>query len=249
MKRKFLILFVPLLLSMTSAYAQNFEYKWKRVAMDSLYDSNKVYEVDRIVSEHQGAMESLMKVLIHSDSEIQRGDAPETPMSNFSADFLLFSARKYIDNDYPTMSLTNRGGIRSNFPEGAIRVYDVMSTYPFDNNIVVAQIKGKQIRRILERFIGRNKFEALGGIELHVKNNKLDKCLIGGRELKDNELYNLVTIDFLLDGGDRFFIGKQAESILRTEVKMMDAAIAYLEHLNEQGITLSNKVDRRIKFE
>lgn len=249
MKKKFLILFVPLLFSVTPSFAQNFEYEWKRVALDSVYDTKRVYEVDKIVADHQGEMESLMKVLIHSDEEMQRGDGAETAMSNFTADFLLFSSRKYIDNDYPTMSLTNRGGIRSNFPEGAIRVYDVMSTYPFDNNIVIAKIKGSKIRRILERFIERNKFEALGGIQLYVKNGKMDRCLIGGKELKDDELYNLVTIDFLLDGGDRFFIAKQAESVYRTDVKMMDAAIAYLEHLDEKGITLNNKVDRRIKFE
>ena len=146
------------------------------------------------------------------------------------------------------MSLTNFGGIRSNFPKGAVRVYDIYSTFPFDNTVVVAVMEGEDIRRILERFAS-GKFEALGGVEIVVRDGELEKCLIGGRPLEDDALYNLVTIDFLLDGGDRFDIGDDAVSIDRTGIVLRDAAVRYLRDLSESGIVLENKGDGRVIIE
>lgn len=159
---------------------------------------------------------------------------------------LIHAAQPYIDNGYPTLSLTNMGGIRSNFPKGAVRVYDIYSTLPFNNSVVVAVMKGKDVREILENFAHRERFEALGGVRILVEDKEIENCLIGGHPLEEDGLYNLVTIDFLLDGGDRFHIGSEAVSIKRTGIVMRDAAVAYLEELSESGVVLENKTDGRV---
>ena len=76
----------------------------------------------------------------------------------------------------------------------------------------------------------------------------LEKCLIGGEPLDDNKMYNVATIDFLLDGGDRFNIGKNAENIYRTGIVIRDAVEKYLRALNDAGSTLKNKGDGRVKI-
>ena len=82
-----------------------------------------------------------------------------------------------------------------------------------------------------------------------MRDGELEKCLIGGRPLEDDALYNLVTIDFLLDGGDRFDIGDDAVSIDRTGIVLRDAAVRYLRDLSESGIVLENKGDGRVIIE
>ena len=227
--------------------AQDFEYSWQRVRMDSRYESDTVYGVDSIVAAHQEQIAPLMEVVIYSTGEIEER-RPESALSNLAADMLLYAVSDRLDNGYPSMSLTNFGGIRSNFPKGAVRVYDIYSTFPFDNTVVVAVMEGEDIRRILERFAS-GKFEALGGVEIVVRDGELEKCLIGGRPLEDDALYNLVTIDFLLDGGDRFDIGDDAVSIDRTGIVLRDAAVRYLRDLSESGIVLENKGDGRVTIE
>lgn len=228
--------------------AQNFEYKWQRVHMDTAYESSAVYPVDRIVAEHQEQMAPLMKVVIYAKEEIEEGQ-PESALADLVADMLLHAARPYIDNGYPAMSLTNMGGIRSNFPKGAVRVYDIYSTLPFNNSVVVAVMKGKDIRKILENFASRGRFEALGGVRIVVEDKEMEECRIGGKPLEDDALYNLVTIDFLLDGGDRFHIGSDAVSVNRTGIVMRDAAVAYLQELSDSGVVLENRTDGRIIIE
>lgn len=227
--------------------AQDFEYSWQRVRMDSRYESDTVYDVDSIVAAHQEQIAPLMEVVIYSTGEIEER-RPESALSNLAADMLLYAVSDRLNNGYPSMSLTNFGGIRSNFPKGAVRVYDIYSTFPFDNTVVVAVMEGEDIRRILERFAS-GKFEALGGVEIVVRDGELEKCLIGGRPLEDDALYNLVTIDFLLDGGDRFDIGDDAVSIDRTGIVLRDAAVRYLRDLSESGIVLENKGDGRVIIE
>ena len=228
--------------------AQNFEYKWQRVRMDSTYESATVYPVDSIIAEHEEQMGPLMKVVIYSDAEIEESQ-PESALTNLVADMLIHAAQPYIDNGYPTMSLTNMGGIRSNFPKGAVRVYDIYSTLPFNNSVVVAVMRGKDIREILENFAEKERFEALGGVRILVEDKEIEYCQIGGQPLDEDGMYNLVTIDFLLDGGDRFNIGSDALSIERTGIVMRDAAVAYLEELSESGVVLENKTDGRVIIE
>ena len=112
---KFLFVVPVLLLAGQLLSAQNFEYKWQRVHMDSTYESGTVYPVDSIVAEHEEQMGPLMKVVIYSNAEIEEAQ-PESALTNLVADMLIHAAQPYIDNDYPTLSLTNMGGIRSNFP-------------------------------------------------------------------------------------------------------------------------------------
>lgn len=225
--------------------AQNFEYRWQRVHMDTAYESSTVYPVDRIVAEHQEQMAPLMKVVIYAKDEIEEGQ-PESALTNLVADMLLHAAQPYIDNGYPAMSLTNMGGIRSNFPKGAVRVYDIYSTLPFNNSVVVAVMKGKDIREILYNFAAKGRFEALGGVSIVVEDKEMERCEIGGKPLEDDALYNLVTIDFLLDGGDRFHIGSEAVSVDRTGIVMRDAAVAYLQELSDSGVVLENRTDGRV---
>ena len=243
--RKLLFMIIAAVLSSPFLGAQSFEYRWQRVHMDSTYESSTVYPVDSIIAEHEEQMAPLMKVVIYSNAEIQE-DQPESALTNLVADMLIHAARPYIDNDYPTMSLTNMGGIRSNFPKGAVRVYDIYSTLPFNNSVVVAVMKGKDVREILENFAERERFEALGGVRIIVEDKEIENCLIGGQPLEEDGLYNLVTIDFLLDGGDRFHIGSEAVSIKRTGIVMRDAAVAYLQELSESGMVLENKTDGRV---
>lgn len=227
--------------------AQDFEYSWQRVRMDSRYEGTAVYDVDSIVAAHQEQIAPLMEVVIYSKEEI-KDRRPESALSNIAADMLLYAAKDHVNSDYPTMSLTNFGGIRCNFPKGAVRVYDIYSTFPFDNTAVVAVMKGEDIRQMMERFAS-DRFEALGGVEIVVSDGELEKCLIGGHPLEDDALYNLVTIDFLLDGGDRFDIGDDAVSIDRTGIVLRDAAVSYLRDLSEAGVVLENKGDGRVIIE
>lgn len=236
-----------LILSAISAFAfsQNFKYEWSRVAMDTTYNGNGTSKVEKIIQKHYPQIEPLMEIICYSEGEMSR-DGVESGLTNVAADMLLSKAKQFIKNDYPTMSITNYGGIRADFPKGAVRLYDIVSTFPFNNKIVIAEIKGEDLYKILSRFAKRLKFEAIGGIKIEVSNGVITKCEIGGKPFDKKAMYNIATIDFLLSGGDSMNIAKNAVKVINTDVLLRDAAEEYLRDLNSKKIKLSPYGDGRI---
>ncbi|HIZ86139.1 MAG TPA: 5'-nucleotidase C-terminal domain-containing protein [Candidatus Coprenecus stercoravium] len=248
MLRKRAIVLVLAVAALQSLGAQDFEYKWRRVRMDSTWESGALYSVDSIVAAHQEQIQPLMEVVIYSSEEI-RDRRPESALSNLAADILLYAAGDRPDSGLPALSLMNFGGIRSGLPKGGVRIFDVYSAFPFDNTVVVARMRGEDVRRILDKFASSGKFEALGGVGITVRDGRMKRCLIGGRELEDDALYDLVTIDFLLDSGDRFDIAEDAVSVYRTGIVFRDAAVDYLRRLSSAGVVLENRGDGRVTIE
>ncbi len=215
--------------------------------MDSVYDHLNVPKVDRIVSKYSPAMAPLMEIVGYSTKEMEKGQ-PESPLSNFTADVFIHEAHRshLVAPDDKVFSITNFGGIRSNLPQGAIRIYDIYSVFPFDNSLVVVELYGSQVRKIMNGFASREKFEALGGVKIVVDQKKMTECLVGGSELKDDDIYKLITINFLLDGGDRMKLKDNAISIVKTDVFIRDAVIQYIRDLSAEGKVVDNDKDGRI---
>lgn len=213
--------------------------------MSSQYDSDlQGKEVLAIINKYYPSIEPLMEIIGYASEELS-SKKPQSGLSNLATDVIYSAALPYIGKNDRMISLTNFGGIRSNLPKGDIRIYDVFSTFPFDNKVVIVDIKGKDIRKLIERFIGWH-FEALGGIELVVKDKKIESCMIGGEPLDDDFIYKLATIDFLITGGDSLSIGKHALKILDTEIVLRDAVVDYIKAKSKNKYIFNNTTDNRI---
>lgn len=236
------------LLCFSYAYSQNFEYKWERVKIDSTYDRSDENAAYKIVEKYRAGMEDIMEIVAYSDMVLTK-TRPEGGLSNLAADALLFGAKPFLDEDDVALSVTNFGGIRNDLPKGAIRVYDILSVFPFDNKLVIADVKGDDLIKFFNRFAARNYFEALGNIEIVVKDKKYKKLLIAGEPIDPQKNYKLVTIDFLLGGGDSMDIKSIAKSVDMTDLYIRDVVIDYVKDLTSKGVTLSNEGDSRIIVE
>lgn len=215
--------------------------------MDSTYDDPAISKEDKIIDKYSDGIASLMEIVGYSTEEISKGN-PESALSNLAADVLLFTAIPFIKPEDKCLSLTNFGGIRSNLPEGAIRIYDIYSTFPFDNTILIVDILGGNLRKILDSFAKRESFQALGGVDIEVKDKKIVKCNVAGAPLIDTDTYRLVTLDFLLDGGDSMNIGKYAIKIVNTGFFLRDGVIDYIKDKTAQGYIFNNSSDKRIRI-
>lgn len=237
-----LILFASVVLSLQ---AQNFTYKWQKVPMDSTWDSPKPNKVDKIIAKYHPGVEFLMEIVGYTSEEMSKG-YPESGLSNFAADVLLYTAQPSLKEGDLALSLTNFGGIRADFPKGAVRVYDIYSVFPFDNTIVIIDIKGSDLRKILAGFAAAERFEALSGVKIVTRDGKLETCDVAGAPLDDDKIYRLVTLDFLLDGGDRMNFRKTALNILRTEYFVRDGVVKYMKEKSAEGVVFNNHKDGRV---
>jgi 2',3'-cyclic-nucleotide 2'-phosphodiesterase (5'-nucleotidase family) len=244
MKRIFIALAL-LAGAVISASAQKFTYKWERVPMDTTWMKEGTSKVEEIIAKYQPGIENLMEIIGYSSEELSKGN-PESGLSNLAADALLHAAQPLLKEGDKAFSLTNFGGIRANLPKGAIRVYDIYSTFPFDNSLVIVELPGWRVREIMKNFAKRERFEALGGVKIEVKDKGLKKCYIGGEKLNDDKIYKLVTIDFLLDGGDALSLRKGAKEIVISDIFVRDGVVKYIKEKSDAGHVFNNQKDGRI---
>ena len=180
----------------------------------------------------QPAMADVKKVVGYSTRVMVR-KKPECELYDWFIDELMRatadSTGKKID-----IGISNRGGIRIDMPAGEILCDDIQSMFPFKNNLCYVALHGRDVRAILDQMAATS-FQILGGVKVVAKNGKIVSATVNGDPLDDDKVYGVATINFLLDGGDGYSIGKNAIETIFCNGWLYDTMIAYVKSLTAAG--------------
>lgn len=197
-----------------------------------IFRGGTVRNVARIMLEAQPAMAGVKQVIGYSTEEMIR-KSPECSLYDWFVDELMRatadSTGKKID-----IGLTNRGGVRTEMPKGEIFYDDIMSMFPFKNNLCYVAMKGCDVKALLDQ-MAATKFLIIGGMKVVARNGKIVSATIDGEPLDDERVYGIATINFLLDGGDGFSIGKNAVEVIHCKGWIYDTMIKYVKDLTAAG--------------
>ena len=200
-------------------------------------------EVARILLEAQPAMADLKTLVGHSTRAMVR-EYPQCELSNWFIDALMKATEEKAGKKVH-FGLTNFGGIRVDMPEGDVLKDDIVSMFPFKNNICYLELKGSDIRLILER-LAASSWQVVGGGKFVVKDGKLESAEIDGAPLDDERVYGVATISFLLNGGDDIFMARNARRLEIFDEYILDVMLPYVESLTAQGLPIEYHTDDRI---
>jgi 5'-nucleotidase len=190
-------------------------------------------ETAALVKKYKDQMTSKLDVKIGSVSGVfPRGGTPaversgENPMGIFIADLL----RAKYKTDF---ALTNGGGIRDTFPAktyvpvdtklvrtgtGALDVTlgDALTVYPFGNQVATTIVTGENLWKALENGVGGNypsdgRFPQVSGLKFTFDSTKaIGSRIVSVTKLdgtpiaKDQTVYTLTTLDYIIYGGDGY---------------------------------------------
>ena len=74
-------------------------------------------------------------------------------------------------------------------------------------------------------------------------------ALVGGKPIEPSRLYNVTTIDFLLDGGDKLNIGALADKVILSRVLLKDVMLDYVRSCEAAGKVIQAASDGRVVME
>lgn len=208
-----------------------------------VFSSGCTPEVARLLLEAQPAMADLKTVVGHSTRAMIR-EYPQCELSNWFIDELMRAAERKSGKKVH-FGLTNFGGIRVDMPEGVVLKDDIVSMFPFKNNLCYLELKGKDIRAVLEK-LAATTWQVIGGGKFVVKDGKLESAEIDGAPLDDERVYGVATISFLLNGGDDIFMAKNALRLDIYDEYILDVMLPYVERLTAQGLPIEYQLDDRI---
>ncbi len=203
-------------------------------------------KMEKLIDPYQKKLNDSMNVVIgHTKVDLTK-DKPEAPLNNFVADLML----KRANRDYHKkveMSITNVGGFRTEIMKGPITLRQVFEVMPFENELVVLEMSGSQLIT-LGKQIGDVYGEAIAGMHLEFRDDRLVEILIGGEQVINDSTYHVVTTDFLSSPNrDRLaMLGNVPKDILG--VKLRDAIIDEVKARDKMGQPINAKVEGRIVF-
>lgn len=212
-----------------------------RVAEDGTYHApngktfdkgSSVAKVAALVHNAQPDMMRVKKVIAYSDVEMYTSKR-ESELSNWFVGIVMDKVAS-LSGKKVDVGICNFGGIRVNMPAGEVILDDMLSMFPFKNDVVYLELKGSRLRSIFES-MAANGFQAVGGVEIVAEGGVLTKALIGGRPIDDDKMYGVATISFLLYGGDSLTLADGAVNLTVYDVQIIDAVLEYVRSLTDAG--------------
>jgi len=191
----------------------------------------------------------LNTVLAYASENIDKNGEWQTSIGNLFADVALqkgnpiFLARENKAIDFVML---NSGGIRSIIPQGNVTARTAYEIMPFENTLVVLELKSEQIKELIQHIITEKKPHPLSGLTFTIdKNNSAKSIQIQGKPFKENFIYYVGTNDYLSKGGDNMIFFKKALNTYDLDYKLRNILIDYFNETD----TIPKIMDIRIKSE
>lgn len=188
--------------------------------------------------------QTMNEVLAQNATELLK-EMPNSPLGNFLADAYLWAAREKFDKR-ADVAFMNHGGVRINrIAAGKIdrrMIYEVM---PFDNTLVIVEVKGSILQQSLDRLAEDGGGGGVAGLSMRIKDKKAVDVMIGGSPIDLNRSYFMVNSDYAVDGGGGFNLFKKLPQ-QRTGYFQRDAIIEYCKASGKAGIKTFGEPKNRI---
>lgn len=193
---------------------------------------------------YRDSVNSSMNEVVGWAEETLDKKQPEGALGNFFADALLHVARQKFGVPVDA-AFVNYGGIRINqLAKGEITRGEVFEIMPFDNLLVLQQVKGNLLQQYLDFIAGHGGWP-MAGITMEIKNKKAVNVHIGGQPLDETKTYMITNSDYIANGGDNAAMLKNIPQ-QNIGYLMRDALFDYIKFLKAQGKNVSAPEEKRI---
>lgn len=200
------------------------------------------------IAPYKESLDGQMSVRLGTCPEAMAKGNPQSKLGNFTADAFRQIGEK-LTGKKMDVSVMNNGGLRGDMPAGDVTLGNIFGIFPFENTIAILEMKGSDLRQLIESNAGR-KLDSWSGTEITLEMEG-DRCvatriLIGGEPIDDDRIYNMCTIDYLAEGNSGMTALTRAISYQNTGILIRDAIIEFIKELDAKGQTVSAQLDGRV---
>ena len=218
---------------------------WKRIEVTSALDANPNAQALDIIAPYKVSVDSVMSPILGMSRVAMTPKRPESLLSNWAADVLVEGSTA-TGLPAADMGLVNIGGLRNNMPEGVVTCGDIILISPFENELVVLEMKGKHMLELMRNIAAVGGEGVSSSVRMVIsKDRKLISATINGEEISRKLTYTVATLDYLAEGNDKMFALKKAKKRhdigLKTREVLMESVIKHriIESKMEGRIVIS----------
>lgn len=209
-------------------------------------------EMEKLLAPYSAKVRALSNVIGRLDHPLKKEPVGAGTLGNFVTDGIRAYAESKL-GERVDLTIMNAGGLRKNtISEGELRASDVFELLPFENALMVVEISGANLLKLLPPLVR----DAQSGARLQYKWNDQNRPdFLSGKlidaegheqEIDPNKLYTIVTIDYLLKvGGGAYAVLKEAKSVTPLNITLRDAMMEYVKSETAAGRVIRAHVDNR----
>lgn len=240
--------FIPILtllslINFQPSYAQTFDVSYGTYHIDDF--TKKDTALISLLATYKDSINKTMSTVLGFSTEGLTKKQPESGLGNFMTNAMKTMAEKKFGTRVD-VAFINYGGIRSYLPKGDITVGKIFELMPFDNLIVLQEVKGDTLLSFLNFVAERNGWP-VSGISMTISNRKAYNILVNGKPLDTTATYTIANSDYIANGGDDVKMLKAIPQINKGYL-LRDALIAYTKLLTDTGESIDAKLEKRITY-
>jgi 2',3'-cyclic-nucleotide 2'-phosphodiesterase (5'-nucleotidase family) len=213
-------------------------------------DSGQVVKVDssliKMLQPYADSISRIMNTVIGFSIRGLSKRQPESTLGNFMADCMRWMAEKKF-NRKVDVAFVNYGGIRSYLPKGDITIGELYELMPFDNLIVLQEVKGSVLKQFLDKMAARDGWP-VSGLTMGIKNKEAVNVVIGDKRFSENTTYWVANSDYIAGGGDDCTMLRGIPQV-NSNYLFRDALIEYVLYLTKGGNSIDGVTENRIVYD
>lgn len=242
-KFRFFIVLLTLFVFVSCTSHKVSKIQGKQIPITQTIQSSSDYE-EFITPYRNHINQDLDNVLSYAPEDMDKSRGKwQTTIGNFMADITLEKAN-LLFNKPVDICLLNHGGIRAPIAKGNVTARTAYQIMPFENSLIIAELKGEQITEMVEYFIRGKKAHPIAGIqiELSADQKSYTSIKIQGKPIDLNQTYTVATSDYLITGGDNMIFFEKALATHDMNYKLRNLIIDYFKDNDTIPVVLDNRV-------
>jgi 2',3'-cyclic-nucleotide 2'-phosphodiesterase (5'-nucleotidase family) len=221
-----------------------------KVEMTNAYEAAPDSAAVAVLAPFKFKVDSIMSPVIGTSELDMKPGSPESLLSNLVAD-VLWTYSNSIPGETIDVSVINLGGLRSNLPKGVITFGTIYEILPFENALCILSMKGSDLRSLFKE-IAKVGGQGVSHVKLLLsdsRNAELLEAKVGGKEIEDDKIYKVATIDYLAEGNDGLTSFLKAEKRVCPEgATIRKIFLEYVKGKTAKGETITSELDGRIQI-
>ncbi len=221
--------------------------RYELIKIDSRFDGKTNAGLQAVIDKYRPGVDSLMHQWIGStDRAMPEGDQE---LVNFFSDYV-FEWGNTISNGVD-LAIANKGGLRTDLPEGKFSKGHIINMVPFRNYIQIVDVKGADLLDVFEVMASTQGNGVSKNVEatyrLEGGKGKLVDVKINGKKIDPAKTYRVATIDYLANGGDYMTGLTKGKKIGHSDKYLYDDLVEYFVSGPGKGKVLQASKESRWK--
>jgi len=216
------------------------------IEVDSTFDTQSHTKMHNLIHSYKVDLDNEMNEIIGNSVELMEYKRPESLLTNLTSDVM----KEYGDEHLPNgadIGVMNVHGHRATMPKGPVTVGNLYEIYSFDNTITFLELKGTDLKKMFDAYARIGGAGISSNVKLVIEDRKVKSVTIDGKQIDDDKIYQIVTLDYLAGGNDNMNAFLNAVSVTDTGITLRDIMIDWVREQTRQGNEIKSVLDGRIE--